>query len=68
MSVLEDILDIVAQICQKSNPKVTKDWLLDNLAITDLMKFVKFVFAGMTQLSDEGEAGGEDGKNSESGT
>ena len=68
MSVLEDVLDIVALICQKSNPKIDKDWLLDNLSITDLIKFVNFVFTGITQLKDEGETGGEDGKNSESGT
>lgn len=63
MSVLEDILDIVGIICEKSNEKITKDWLLDNLSIADLMKFVKFVFSGITQLNDEGKAGGEDGKN-----
>jgi hypothetical protein len=68
MSVLEDVLDLVALICQKSNSKIDKEWLLDNLSITDLMKFVNFVFTGITQLKDEGEAGGEDGKNSESGT
>lgn len=63
MSVLEDIIDIVGIICEKSNEKITKDWLLDNLSIADLMKFVKFVFSGITQLNDEGKAGGEDGKN-----
>jgi hypothetical protein len=63
MSVLEDIIDIVGIICEKSNEKITKDWLLDNLSIADLMKFVKFVFSGITQLNDEGKAEGEDGKN-----
>jgi hypothetical protein len=68
MSVLEDMLEIVAMICQHSNKKITKDWLLDNIPANKLLGFVKFVFSGMTQLKDEGEAGGEDGKNSPSGT
>jgi hypothetical protein len=62
MSVIEDMLDIVALICQKSNQKITKDWLLDNLSITDIMKFVKFVFSGITQLDGDNQEV-DDGKN-----
>lgn len=63
MDVIEDMIEIVALICKKSNPKITKDWLLDNLAIDDLLKFVKYVFEGMTQLENDSIPGGEGGKN-----
>jgi hypothetical protein len=65
--MMEDILELVGTICQSSNPKITKDWLYDNLSIVDLVKFIQFVFAGMTRLKPE-EGEGEDGKNLKSGT
>lgn len=65
-SMIEDMMEIVATICQRSNPKITKNWLLDNIGITDLMKFIQFAFAGLSKV--KGESGGEDGKNLESGT
>lgn len=59
--MIEDMLDMMCQIWQESNPKITKDWLLSNLSIVDLMRFVQFVFAGMVKTRTEEE--GSDGKN-----
>ena len=59
--MLEDMMGIIGAICEKSNPVVTKDWLLDNVPLADLMKFIQFVFAGISKLKSE--PGGEDGKN-----
>lgn len=63
--MIEDMIELIAQICQKSNEKITKTWLMEKLSIQDLVKFIQFTFAGMTQLKSE--AGGNDGKNLESG-
>jgi hypothetical protein len=60
--MIEDIVEIVGMICQKSNKKLTKDWLLDNLDINELMAFTKYVFAGLTKSKAE-KAGAADGKN-----
>lgn len=60
--MLEGILEIVATVCQKSNPKITADWLMDNVDIGTLMEFVHFVFAGMKKITSDASAG-ETGKN-----
>lgn len=65
--MIEDMLDIVGLISQKSNEKITKDWLMDNLSIPDLMQFIQFVFAGITQIKNDEESVGDDGKNLKSG-
>lgn len=61
-AMVEDMMDLVAQICQKSNQKITKDWLLDNMDVKSLMKFVQFVFAGITKTEDTDQGTGT-GKN-----
>jgi hypothetical protein len=65
-SMLEDMMSIVADICKRSNPKITSDWLLDNNDIGVLMEFIQYIFAPMTEktkrLTEEVEAGAE-GKN-----
>ncbi len=62
--MIEDIVEIVAMICQRSNKKITKEWLFDNLDITGLMNFIKFVFSGISKLNPEKtEASGKKGKN-----
>lgn len=60
--MIEDIVEIVGLICQKSNKKVNKDWLLDNLDINELMAFTKYVFAGLTK-NKANAAGDAAGKN-----
>jgi len=64
--MITDLLELICQIWKEKNPTVTPDWLLSNLGITDLMKFVQFVFAGIVQkkTADKGsKEGGSDGKN-----
>lgn len=60
-AMLEDIIEIVAMICQRSNKTITKEWLLDNLDITELMAFTKYVFAGLTKLKANAKASGAAG-------
>jgi hypothetical protein len=71
-SMLEDIVDIIALICQRSSAKITKDWLMENIDMGVLIEFMKFVFQPLidrvTQLNgggivspdmDPGQAAGE---------
>lgn len=51
--VLEDMLEIIALVCQKSSEKITKNWLLDNVDIGTLLQFVKFVFNPLTERVKE---------------
>lgn len=52
-NALEDIIEIVALVCENSSKKITKDWLLSNVDIGVLMKFVKFVFGPLTERVKE---------------
>ena len=60
--MIESILEVVELICQKSSKKITSDWLLKNVDIKVLMKFIQYVFAGMKSNPSE-EVAGETGKN-----
>lgn len=65
-TIIDDILEIVASICEGSNPKVTKKWLFENLTLEDLLKFIHFVFEGIINLKNgdgSGGSGGGDTKN-----
>jgi hypothetical protein len=60
---LVDMIEIVAVLCQRSNPKITKDWLLNNVDIKVLLPFVQYVFEGIkTENGTEGQ-GVSEGKN-----
>jgi hypothetical protein len=48
-----EIIEIVALVCENSSKKITKDWLLANVDISILLKFVKFVFEPLTQRVKE---------------
>jgi len=37
-------LDIISDICKKSHPEITPDWLIDNTDLEQLNAFVEFVF------------------------
>jgi hypothetical protein len=39
---------VVAIACQRSNPKVTKDWLIDNVDMFTLVEFAQFVMEPVT--------------------
>jgi hypothetical protein len=45
---IEDLLEVVAIACQRSNPKVTKDWLIDNVDMFTLVEFAQFVMEPVT--------------------
>ena len=60
--MIGSILEVVELICQKSSKKITSDWLLKNVDIKVLMKFIQYVFAGMKSNPSE-EVAGETGKN-----
>jgi len=60
--MIESILEVVELICQKSSKKITSDWLLKNVDIKVLMKFIQYVFAGMKSNPSE-QVAGETGKN-----
>jgi hypothetical protein len=59
--MLDDILDIIGEITSRSNPTVNKDWLLENLPINDLVRFMVFIFEGFknSRGGDAQEAGGK---------
>ena len=66
--VLEDMLEIIALVCQKSSKKITKDWLLDNVDIGTLLQFVRFVFNPLTErVKDMTKEGDEKGTGSGEG-
>ncbi len=50
--MLSEMLDIIGEITTRSNPTVTKDWLLENLQLADLTRFMVFVFEGFKKKSD----------------
>lgn len=66
-SMFEAVLEVVELICKRSSPKITKDWLYDNVDIKVLMEFVQYLFAGINNIGDDG-TGAENTKNSTSGT
>lgn len=57
----EGIAEVVAVACQRSNPKITTDWLMDNTDPVTLIEFVKYVIGPVTErlktLSDKRPAG-----------
>lgn len=68
--MLEDMVEIIALICRKDNPKITADWLLDNIELPVLIQFMQYVFEPMTSrmkslnVGDGGKGGeGEPEKN-----
>lgn len=53
---IEDLLEVVAIACQRSNPKVTKDWLIDNVDMFTLVEFAQFVMEPVTARLKDMEA------------
>ncbi len=45
---IEDLLEVVAIACQRSNLRVTKDWLIDNVDMFTLVEFAQFVMEPVT--------------------
>jgi hypothetical protein len=56
------VLEVVELICQRSSTKITSDWLLKNVDIKVLMRFIQYVFAGVKGNPAE-EVAGKSGKN-----
>lgn len=51
---------MVAIACQRSNPKVTKDWLIDNVDMFTLVEFAQFVMEPITEKLKNAQAKGEE--------
>lgn len=60
--MITSVLEVVELICKRSSTKITSDWLLNNVDIKVLMKFIQYVFAGVKSNPSE-EVAGESGKN-----
>lgn len=45
----EGMAEVVAVACQRTNKKITKDWLLDNTDPVTLLEFVKYVIGPVTE-------------------
>ena len=50
---IDGFVDVVATACQRSNPVITKDWLLDNIDMITLIEFAKFVLEPILKKMDE---------------
>jgi hypothetical protein len=59
---MDSVLDIIEIICKRSSPKITKAWLLDNVAFQVLLKFIEYTFEQIGK-TDEKEGTSEGGKN-----
>lgn len=49
---LDEILGIFGGLCEKKNPKITKDFLLDHLPMENLMAFIDFIIKPITANVD----------------
>jgi hypothetical protein len=58
--MLNEIMVIIGDITSRSNPKVTKEWLLENLSMPDLTRFMTFLFEGMGDKKAAGPEGKQD--------
>jgi len=48
-------IDLVAQACKPSNPKITTEWLLDNTDFETLMDFMDYVLDPVKQRTEKAE-------------
>ena len=55
---IEALVEVVATACQKSNPRITKDFLLD-LDITVLVEFAEYVMEPVKQKMQQKESAGK---------
>lgn len=58
---LDKILGIFGDLCSKKNPTITKEFLLDNLPVQNLMTFVNFIIEPLTKEMDKGLEVDEEG-------
>lgn len=54
-TMLDEIMDIIGSITSRSNKKITKDWLYDNIPLTEMVRFMSFIFEGMGSGTDSGD-------------
>jgi len=57
---IEDLLGVVALACQRSNPKITKDWLIDNVDMFTLVEFAQYVMEPITEKLKSAQAKGDE--------
>jgi hypothetical protein len=65
--VFDKVVDITVKICQRSNSKITREWILDNIEPMTLMKFLVYAVESLSSrisAANKGEGKGEgEGKN-----
>ncbi|WP_292461631.1 hypothetical protein [Methanolobus sp.] len=50
---IQGFVEVVATACQRSNPKITADWLMDNVDMFTLVEFSKFVLEPIVRKLEE---------------
>jgi len=58
------ILDKVEQMCKRSNPVVTKEWLMEHSTIQQLMAVIEFVLAPLTEMVEGKKEAGKQAEGS----
>lgn len=63
--IFDKVVDVTVKICQRSNPKITREWIIDNIEPMTLMKFLVYAVESLSsRVSAGNKAGGEgEGKN-----
>lgn len=60
---IESFVEVVATACQHSNPKITADWLMDNVDMFTLVEFSKFVLEPIIRKLEEMKTAEDSEKN-----
>lgn len=55
------LLDMIVKICKPSTPDITKDWLVDNTDMEQLLQLIEFILA---PIQDRAASGGKGNKES----
>ncbi|XID91035.1 hypothetical protein ACF3MZ_21285 [Paenibacillaceae bacterium WGS1546] len=50
------VLDMIVKICKPSCPDITKDWIVDNTSLDQLIRLIEFVLAPVEERVKEKKA------------
>jgi len=53
----DKLVNMIESICKKSNPGITRDWLLENTSMDMMMEFLEYVTGGSKDLIKTATAG-----------
>lgn len=56
------MLDTIVSICKPSQPDITRDWLIDNTSLDQLLQLIEFVLSPVTERVTEGKNAGSPSK------